>query len=165
MTLGPTAAVGSLSLPGCVIPPPGEVVRDAGTPNSPPVVIGASPPEFAFPGPVTIPTIEPPSVTLTFSDNDVDDTLYVRKFRDYDLGAPSADVTCGGDVIPPTGAVERQAEFCTGTWCPASDDGTPHMLEVVVADRPFIDDGMPLFRGLPEGAGSSVRAWRFLCTQ
>jgi hypothetical protein len=163
-----TMAVVSLGYAaGCVIPPPGEVQQDfdAGVLNSPPALLAASPPELDFPGPLVVVQGDQRQVTLTLSDNDIDDTLHVRFFRDYRNDAPTPPLNATSGEIPVSGGVLRLGVFGLGSWCNGTPDVDPalHLLEVMVADREFVE-GEPLFRALPIGASPpAFRAWTITC--
>lgn len=133
--------------------------------NSPPIIVSAAPsPDFDFPGPLTLDRADTRTVTLTFSDNNVDDTLYVRFFTDYATNPPGHQ-TCGSSQVLPTGEVTRTQEFCIGTWCApiqATDTGF-HTLEVIVADRPFSDAEVPQFRVVSAGGLKSSAVWSISC--
>ncbi len=157
------SAVGSAS---CVIPPPLEIgERDAGT-NFTPRILSAGPaPDFSFPGPITLDRGDERRLTVSLEDPDLDDTLFVRLYVDYEFegGAPTPSLgTCSA---PPSGELGRIADCSTATLCTTIDNGDTerHLLEIVVADREFLQEGDPLFRPLPAGARSTVRSWLMTC--
>ena len=167
-----TLAFAAPLLGGCPIPFPSEVVSeaDAGI-NAVPVIQRATPADLAFPGPLILERGDARIVTLHIKDLDVDDTLYVRMFRDYDVLAPTPFVN---DVeIPVTGEVERLRDVALATWCAGLDptDNEFHFLVAMVADRAFLDCGVqpdecvdqPLFRELPASAEWSTVSWTIKC--
>lgn len=160
-------------LAGCPIPFPSEVAgeADAGL-NVTPVIVGATPADLAFHGPVVVVDRgDERIVTLTVSDADRGDTLHIRTYRDYEVLDPTPFLN---DVeIPVTGEVDRVRDVSLSTWCaglgPSDED--LHLLVAMVTDRAFLDcgtqpdecAGQPLFRELPETAESSTVSWIIKC--
>lgn len=158
-----------LGLGACVIPLDLEVeVSDAGI-SSPPVLESAASP-FEFPGPFTLGRDDTDvNILLTISDNDIDDTLFVRLFLDYDADQNTNLVTdC---IAPPTGDRERSASCVGDTICNFIEEGDTslHTLEAHVTDRLWLtaDDpdaeGQPPLRAVAANAGDSVRSWTVRC--
>jgi hypothetical protein len=175
-----TAMVGSLAiavsaplLAGCPIPFPSDIEdqSDAGL-NTTPVITSASPEDLAFGGAiVVVDRGDPRVVTLSLRDTDVGDTLYLRTYRDYTAALPTVFLN---DVeVPPTGEALRLRDVSLSPWCAgvAPTDEDQHILEVLVADRAFLEctgtpvecAGQPQFRELPAGAQSSARTWNIKC--
>lgn len=160
-----------LSTAGCVIPPSLEVeVSDAGFSADPTIRSAASP--FEFPGPFTVARDDTDvTLSLTLRDNDVDDTLFVRLFLDYD---PESGAGLLSDCVSaPTGERDRVLGCPINTVCSLIEDGdtTLHNLEAHVTDRLWLtadDPGaadQPPLRAidLEAGAGDSVRGWTMRC--
>ena len=159
---------------GCVLPPDLEPEGVDAGPSSPPVILSASPVDFAFPGPITIDREQVNLIlTLTVEDNDLADSLYARLYRDYvPITQPTpALVDCaepGPSTIRSRTIDCRINALCTGL---PDSDNTMHVVEVMVADQPFISDseveavGQPTYRALAnrERAGYSFRAWTMRC--
>lgn len=155
----------------CIIPPSLEVeVNDAGV-SSPPVVRSAASP-FEFPGPFTV-TREATdvSISLTLRDNDLDDTLFVRLFLDYD---PESGAGLISDCVSaPTGERDRVLGCPINTVCSLIEvgDTSLHTLEAMVTDRLWLTAGDPDAVGQPPlravdvnaGAGDSIRGWTMRC--
>ena len=148
---------------GCVLPLPYEVNPD-GPSNSPPVIRSSNP---AMPGPVTFSASAPQIFSIEVEDLDVTDTLYVRVFRNYQLGAPTPPVyrsQKGND--PQTGTVLRSLTLPTHTFC--AGENTPGLtlyFQILIADRDFLDDAQsPAFLALPDDAQSTSGYWFGTCT-
>lgn len=155
---------------GCVIPPPLQLDEpDAGL-NARPVILSAGPaPDFSFPGPIVVEHSDARRLTLTISDTDINDTLYVRIYRDYDDSDPTNFVS--NCTLPPSGDANRVGECSASSFCNGLEptDQENKTLEAMVADRAFLEEsdpageGQPAFRRLPAGAQSSLRAWVMTC--
>lgn len=162
----PVAVVGA----GCVIPPPLQLDEpDAGV-NATPVIVSAGPaPDFSFPGPIVVEHSDTRRVTLTISDTDLNDTMYVRIYRNY--GDPDPSNFVSSCTIPPSGEKTRSGECSASSFCNGLEptDQGDKTLEAMVADRAFLEEsdpageGQPAFRRLPAGAQSSIRAWVMTC--
>jgi hypothetical protein len=160
-------AVPALVGAGCILPPNFSVEEgDAGISNSPPEIVSAGPDGFEFPGEIVLDrgATETRRLRLTVRDSDLDDTLYARFFVDYELDQASPSpflVSCTGA----SGSEVRTHDCAVQPLCSqlASDDTDRHLLEVMVADRAFLDQGDPQFRALPDGALFTIRSWIFKC--
>ncbi len=168
----------ALGTSACVIPiPPGDFVGDAGL-NASPVIVSSNPPmPFQAGAPIVLecePDPENPvSFTIDVYDANVGDKLWVRVFRDYDGIPPTVapnpiyiaertaianDGMLGGPLRP--GIEVETALFCVGADC-----GRNIVFDVVVSDRPFVEDltAQPINR-VPSGIGlTSVRSWIGIC--
>ena len=157
---------------GCIVPPELQVgFSDAG-PGSPPVILSAGPaPDFSFPGPIILDRQDERTLSLTVSDNDVEDVVYVRLFVDYGVAGPEpAYAEC---QAASTGEAIRIVACPMNAICNAIDgaDLDDHVLEAMVADREFLSDsdpaaeGQPQFRALrePSIAAYSFRSWTMRC--
>jgi hypothetical protein len=140
MGLRALALMATASATACVVPIPVEfdgLEPDAGR-NDHPSILRAVPDDF--PGPLNLNPDSPQEYTVTIADNDVDDTLYVRVFRNYHLGALGPLLDRPVPNNPMSGAIERTTVLPSNTWCNAVTPGSQIVIEVVVADRPFDDD-------------------------
>ena len=165
------------SAAACIIPPdlePAEATADAG-PSSPPVILSASPaPEFSFPGPIVLHRPETRSIALEVEDNDIADATYVRLYVDYNRGATSMPTPAWADCQAAGGTSSIRIIPCPAqSLCTpiGTEDGTEHVLEALVSDRPFIPDSDPQavgqapFRAVadPARAATSLRSWLMTC--
>ena len=151
-------AAAQVLLLGCVVPLPYEE-EETGTGDYPPIIRAAVPSmSFAASDPVVG---TPPTWTLDVEDRNLDDTAYVRVFRDYNEDT-NRTPPVWDHAYPPTGeALRAQLEVNTSVFCPFGTSGT-FLFEVIVADGPFDDSG-PSRQKVSEGADSSIRAWRAVC--
>jgi hypothetical protein len=130
------------TLVGCVFPPQLQPEEDAGT-DSPPAITSVSGDQtaaFIEPGPVVLAQgATGSSLLITLLDTDVNDTLYVRLFVDYN--APDKlppRVICGA---APTGKPMRTATCNVSGLCMSADVGVQRNLTIVVSDRKPADFG------------------------
>ncbi len=149
----------------CVVPIPVDFDgQDAEAPrNDSPDIVKAVPTDF--PGPIIVRSGTPQEYTVTLRDNDLNDTLYVRVYRDYQIGAlgPLDDRSVSND--PRTGKAERTVLLKDNNWCNAVVPGATVYIEVVVADQPFDPDvtKKPEYQAT---SGNTARAWWFAtCAQ
>jgi hypothetical protein len=160
--------MGLLALAACVIPVPADLNQpDAGSvsKNADPVILDSNP---AMPGRALQlgPTAQ--TFTVTLRDADVQDTLYLRVFRNYDDGnrGPIFDKAVPND--PVTGKeVRGPIEIDTTSWCAeAALKGTQLIIDVMVADRAYSNDlnATPQFRTLSDKDGkANLRSWVVTC--
>jgi hypothetical protein len=152
-------------LASCVVPLSADVtVEDGGVSqlNGYPIIKDAKP---SMPGPQTIDPNHPQTFTLTLSDADRGDTLYVRVFRDYDKGNTGRLIE---KIVTnqPDGPEDRAPlDLSTGGWCGLVTDTNTHQFDVVVADRPWDDDVASATPGkTPVAPGkTSTRTWLAQC--
>jgi hypothetical protein len=168
-------AVPAMALGACLFPPDlaiGDV--DAGV-SSPPVVERVLPPEdFASPGPpIQLARGEAREMTLLVRDNELDDSLFVRFFVNYDRPTRPNPVNFVASCSAP-GPAEQQVRsiVCnTETLCgPDTELDVEHFLEAVISDRPFLTDtndprgaGQLPFRAIVPGGSTTVTAWTLIC--
>jgi hypothetical protein len=156
----------------CVIPPNLEPDDGDAGPSASPIIVEAGPaPDFSFPGPITLQRTDLRRLSLTLRDDDVADNLYVRLYVDY--GRPDPTPALDDCQAAPSGAAVRIVECGVSRLCTPIDtaDQDFHVLEAMVADRPFIPDGDPAafgqapYRALAEAkrASSSLRSWVMRC--
>jgi hypothetical protein len=162
-------------LSACLIPPDLEPAnQDAGA-GSPPVILSAQPIEFAFPGPMLLERGVSRDLSLEVQDGDIDDTLFVQLYVDYNrLPTFAPTPSYASCQAAPTGTAIRLISCDTGALCNSiepSSDMVDHVLEAMVADRTFIFDsdpqaaGQPPYRALaePQEASFSTRSWVLQC--
>ena len=158
-----TVVIG-MSSSACVVAIPAEFQQEIGGDggvNAYPVIKDSTP---AMPGPLTVKNSTPQTISLTLSDSDLRDTLYVRVFRDY---SPTHTGFFG--TYPVTNDAENGREdrqlppFDTSTWC-AGITG-PHIFDAVVADRPFDDTPSATLpsRSATGNGKTSTRSWYVQC--
>jgi len=148
--------IAALALSACVVPIPAEQAEDPDGgfgKNGYPVITDVTP---TMPGPLVIDTKHAQSVTFFLSDADIGDTLYLRIFRDPDLGNV---LTVRDKIIPPGSDEQRMLLTDTDGWCAGASQTATHVYDVVVADRMWID-----FRTPGPGGKSSTRSWLVQCT-
>jgi hypothetical protein len=156
----------------CVIPPNLEPDDGDAGPSDTPIILEAQPaPDFSFPGPVQLHRPDDRVMSLNLRDADLADVLYVRLYVDYGRPAPTPAWTeC---QAAPSGEPVRIAACSVSSLCTSigGTDATDHLLEALVADRPFLSDadpgavGQPPYRALDDvsRAAWSIRAWVMRC--
>ena len=151
-------AAAQVLLLGCVVPLP-YAEEETATGDYPPIIRAAVPSmSFATSDPVVG---TPPTWTLDVEDRNLDDTTYVRVFRDYNEDT-NRTPPVWDHAYPPTGeALRAQLEVNTSVFCPFGTTGT-FLFEVIVADGPFDDSGTSRQK-VAEGGDWSIRAWRAVC--
>ena len=128
---------------GCVIPPSLRVDEDAPV-NSPPAIVSVLGPSDALvePGPYFVENGQMAgTLSVSLIDTNVDDTLYVRGYLDYNtpVGNRSAPrVRC---LVPQSDNATRKATCDLAGLCLPPDVGSQHNLTLVVFDRPPADAG------------------------
>lgn len=160
------ALLAVLVVGGCVIPPNLSVEdQDAGV-NSPPAITLVSSDEKALPEPGPVIFVRGTgSLNLELLDTDLNDTLFVRVFVNYDpLTNPSPPrSTC---TAAPSGAAKRTLTCDLTALCLMGDSGTPGLfMSVVVFDRQPIEGGDPPFQQMPEGGLSTSRFYMLMCQE
>ena len=162
------AAVFSLMLIGCVIPPSLSADnQDAGL-NSPPAIISvhSDQVELSEPGPVTQ-ARGTGELVVSLIDTDIGDTLFVRVYVDYKLANPTAArASC-------TAASNQSAKrSCTADLrglCLAEDvissSTTPLDMSVLVFDRELLDDGTPAFQAMPPDGLTTGKFYHLICVE
>lgn len=136
----PTIAIAA-GLVGCVMPPDAEYILAPA--NQPPRITAASPAPYfgvVYQGPVCDPIEQRYSVWVL--DPDLGDKLYWRSFVDYGSNWPQAFTSGELDNA------ETQDNQGLSISVPVRGDDSrfgkllnvPHMVEIIVADRPFADD-------------------------
>jgi hypothetical protein len=152
-----------MTLVGCVIPPSLRIQDDT---NSPPVIVSITGDqlEFAEPGPVFVERGEMAgNVSVSLLDTDVDDTLYVRIFVDYNLpDRLPARVTC---MAAPDGSPNRAATCSLAGLCAMADVGVQRNMTVVVFDRVPFDTGTDPQKVIDPTGLSTSRFYFLSCQQ
>jgi len=151
-------AAAQVLLLGCVVPLPYEEEETAS--GAYPPVIRAAVPSMSFTG--SDPVVgTPPTWTLDVEDRNLEDTTFVRVFRDYNEET-NRTPPVWDHAYPPTGeALREQLEVNTSVFCPFGTTGT-FLFEVIAADGPFDDSGTSRQK-VSDGADFTIRAWRAVC--
>lgn len=154
---------------GCILTPNLDVEGGDAGPSSPPVIASSAPP-FEFPGPFVLERDNTDAtLSLTIRDNDIDDTVFVRVFLDYDPETGAGLVSdCGA---APESGIQRSVDCPLALACSLVDEGDTgtHVLEAVVTDRDWLmsDDPdaatQPPLRAVANNAGLSIRGWVMSC--
>lgn len=152
---------------GCVIPPSLSAdTTDAGA-NGAPTIVSVRADLVEFPQFATL-VFERGNnageLNLTLHDTDLDDTLYVRIFVNYnrpDPEPPRSTCPAGG------GRVERTATCTMDNVCRTVDVGADPLplLQVFVFDRPYEADLPPAFMGMAPGGLSSSQTFFLRCQE
>jgi len=164
---------------GCVLPPDLNPAGGDAGPSSPPVILEVTPPDtYSFPGPIQVSREDSPDMLLRVVDNDPDDVIYVRLYRDYkwpridDSPATPALADC---LLGPdgSGALERNINCQTNALCNGvpPEDNNLHSLQAMVSDRPFLlesdqeGEGQDAYRKVADfpRAGRSFLGWLMRC--
>jgi hypothetical protein len=156
----------AVGLVGCVMPPDADYVQPPA--NQPPRIItsSSSPTPYlgvVYQGPDCLPLEQTYSVYVT--DPDLGDKLYWRAFVDYEHNWPQGFAS---------GALDNAGRELNISFAVRGDDArfgkltdVPHMVELMVADRPFFDDDRdPRGHAIPVGALSDTIIWtvRYVAT-
>ena len=143
---------------GCLYAPPLEERTDV---DSPPVLREVTPDPTQEEHIVVEDADEPMAFRIgTVEDQNLDDTVYVRWFVDYD---PAFPILQDLDRHPPVGTVVRPTAWlldvrpCSAV---ATASDRRFYVEAIVSDRDFDDDVLPKFRRLPADALSVHLGWR-----
>lgn len=164
-------AATSLLATGCP-PPPLSLDEPDAPPNSPPGILSVrneTGSELAIGvGTGVNPVIIGIStMTLTLFDSDVEDTLFVRGFFDYDLENPSsAPANCNVGPSTPR-SFERTVTCNLAAFCSADDVGEQHQLDVLACDRPPDDSGslVPAYYNCGPDGTPAIRVYQVLCQE
>jgi hypothetical protein len=145
----------------CVLPLQFEEEHDAGLDdnNPPAILLGTADPSMLQVA--TIETADSPIFKVQVEDKDIDDTLYLRVFRDYHKLPVSPAVTDRSVSTPDANSrTVRTFMIDTNTWCQGASPNTQFLFEVLVSDRAFLDlSEQPLFRAVPPGAKTARSYW------
>jgi hypothetical protein len=139
-------------LGGCIIPPSYDTgTKDAGI-NSPPAILSvhADLQELKEPGPVSF-TMGMGTMSFDLIDTDLDDTLYVKIFVDYNKPDPTpARSTCTASTLT---TARRSATCPLQGLCQTADVGQTRRMDTVVFDRKVEDSGTPLYQAMAPTSG------------
>lgn len=159
----------------CVIPPDLQPAEADAGPSSPPVVVSVQPsPDFAQPGPIVLARPDNRVLVLDVHDNDIGDSTFVRFYVDYNVPPLNVPLPPLADCqTPSTDQVERLVSCSVNALCNSIEptDTGNHVLQAMVADRPFIADsdpraeGQPAYRAVedPLRAAYSFATWTMQC--
>jgi hypothetical protein len=144
----------------CVIPIPAEVeTGDGGGLNAPPIIQTSIP---EMPGPITLPQ----TLSVTFKDIDVGDTLFVRVFRDYTADQrPVLDLRIPND--PLNGTELRTQLIDALAICNGAPTDEDIVVDIMVADREYDMENVtlpPAYRRVTGNGESSIRSWIARCS-
>jgi hypothetical protein len=147
---------------GCVIPPSLSVdTTDAGL-NAAPAITSVQADGVELPEWKTV-TFEQGtgSLNLVVYDTDLDDTLYVKIFVDYNNPdqTPSRSECVGASGR----SVQRSATCPLAGLCQTADIGKERLMQVIVFDRAIIEGQVPLFQAMVPGGLSSSRTFKLIC--
>lgn len=153
-----------MSSSACVVAIPAEFQEEIGGDggvNAYPIIKASTP---AMPGPIPVNNSVRQTISLTLSDSDLRDTLYVRVFRDYSPTNTGFfdEMTIPNDVE--NGREDRQSlPADTQGWCTGLSGS--HVFDAVVADRPFDTTPNALLpnRSTTGNGKSSTRSWVVQC--
>lgn len=148
-------------LTGCPIPPPLETDLVDAAPQSPQVILSASPEDFAIPGPIVLDRGDQRRLTLTVQANP-GETSYVYFYRNYLNDSPTPSI---GDCRATEDTVERIVDCGTSTFCAglSDTDDEVHLLEALVANAEKLGEGEPAFRAFPDGVTPTRVSWLMTC--
>lgn len=159
------AFMGTLLTTSCVIPIPASPEEDAGAAAVPstPFVYTSNP---QMPGPITIVIDSFFPVSVTLRDANLEDTLYVRVFRDYSKNperGPLVDKMVPNDPI--RGKPDREDTVDTTTWCNGAPLNEQVLFTLVVADKPFEKSAAiePPYQAITANGLSSKSSWVGRC--
>lgn len=151
------------TVPGCVVPPPLEIEDQDAEANTPPIITevrDATQTPLVHGQVVTVDRATPSTIELTLFDRNVDQTLFVQVFVDYDTtsGTSPPRAQCPGPagVPPPATPSDTRTVTCPTAGLCDSADPTPRKLELEVYDAEPV--GQAPYRTAPGGFKST---WTF----
>jgi hypothetical protein len=152
---------------GCFIPPSLSAdTTDAGA-NSPPTITSVRAELVEFPEYSRLAFEQGDNagtLSVTGYDTDLDDTLYVKVFVDYNIPDPTparSSCTATGRTVQRTASCDMRGV------CTTADVGRERVMQVYVFDRPVQDTGVPLYQAMLENSGgmSTSRTYFLLCRE
>lgn len=167
-SLSITASMSALwlvSAAGCAVPPSLQLDEPDARVNSAPTIVSISDSaarELVEPGPVTV-EVARGSLSLLLRDTDLDDTLYVRFYANYN--APDPTPALASCRAAPSGLVTRTTNCPIDGLCTESDAGRERTLWIEVFDRDLLDSGTPRYRAMPVGGMSTKWQFRLNCKE
>lgn len=150
---------------GCAVPPSLQLDEPDARVNSAPTIVSISDStarELVEPGPVTF-EVARGSLSLSLRDTDLDDTLYVRFYANYN--APDPTPALASCRAAPSGLVSRTINCPIDGLCTESDIGRERNLWVEVFDRELLDSGTPRYRAMATGGMSTKWQFRLNCKE
>jgi hypothetical protein len=154
-----------MAFAGCVWPLTYDAQSDAGSKDSPPVIVDSNPPMPAdATGPHTIVRTAPPTpYTIDVQDNDLGDSIWVKVFVDSQPLSPIyASVEIKNDPMMPTAV--RKISVPNNGWCDTLADNTLHFFDVVVSDGDFmVPTGTDARTPKENGKEATTRSWAMEC--
>jgi len=151
-------------LGGCVIPPSLEVELGDAAVNSPPAILSIASDQQLLrePGPVTFDRgTTAGNLSISLIDTDLEDTLYVSIFVDYNLPDKLPPrVQC---MAPPNMNAKRTATCVLSSLCAIGDVGEQRSMTIMVFDRMPLVPGDPPFQQTPAGGLSTSRFYYLMC--
>ena len=159
------AAVFSLMLIGCVIPPSLSADnQDAGL-NSPPAItsVHSDQVELSEPGPVTQ-ARGTGELVVSMIDTDIGDTLFLRVYVGYTISNPTAArASC---TAAPNQSAKRSCTADLRGLCLAEDVGQNALdMSVLVFDRELLDTGTPAFQAMPPDGLTTGKFYHLICVE
>jgi hypothetical protein len=158
------AVIMTMFLIGCVIPPSLSIGEDAGV-NSPPAIMLVTSDQqvLSEPGPVRFNQQTMDTLSLSLVDTDLQDTLYVGVYVDYNQ--PSRLAARSKCTAPPSTNAGRTATCRLNSLCVDADVGVVRNMTIVVFDRPPDDTGAgdPPFQQMAPGGLSTSRFYFLKC--
>jgi hypothetical protein len=154
-----------LTLAACAVPPSLQLDEPDARVNSAPIILSISDSaarELVEPGPISL-EVDRGALSLTLRDTDLDDTLYVRFYADYN--APEPTPALAACRIAPSGAVNRTLNCLVDGLCTESDVGRERNLWIEVFDREVLESGTPRYRAMPAGGASTKWQFRLNCKE
>lgn len=164
--LRPSLLIASLTAAAsCAVPPSLQLDEPDARINSAPIILSISDSaarELVEPGPITL-EVDRGALSLTLRDTDLDDTLYVRFYANYN--APEATPPLAACRVSPSASVKRTLNCLVDGLCTESDVGRERSLWIEVFDRELLESGTPRYRAMPPGGASSKWQFRLNCKE
>ncbi len=156
----------TLGVCGCIAPLQFEEQHDGGVndDNPPMIILSSAKPSML--GSADIDSMNPTKFSVQVEDQDTDDDLFLRVFRDYQQGGAHRQFVGDKKVGDPdmSSLTVRTFEIETNTWCDGITSSTPIIFEVLVTDRPWLEITVdPVYRAVPAGAKTARSYWVAVC--
>ena len=167
-----------IGLVACALPPSLTVGAEDAAVNSAPAItsVRVDGSELPFNGYVTFAVSSRPTMNVSLVDTDVNDTLVVRAFVDYDATnelAARSECPAAPSAVNPTAARNTNCDLrsiCVPTDATSVPPYAPpgslvgfHDLTVVVFDRQPLPVGSPAFQAMPAGGLSTSVYFHLFC--
>lgn len=152
---------------GCVLSPSPDADRSDANVNSAPAIRAVRADSVELEQYSTIVLQRGPSagtLSVVVSDANVEDTLYVRIFVDYNRPDPTPPRS---SCIATAGAVERVVTCAAEGICQVANIGQDPLplLQVFVFDRDYDPDASPLFQGVASDGLSASQTFFLRCQE